>query len=818
MTIAEKLKKLESFENLDIETYHKRNEKHQHAFFQYLKDNRQENTIRLFFDIETYQYNEQVIKNTDERLNRPTLIKNRTYSVAVGWIESDYFEKYHVHRAVFPNFKHFFDTIFNAFSRPDGQPYWKGNAKIQLIAHNNSKYDNHYLLHDLQHFYPEITVTNLFLTNAIEQGNETAVKIKEITKKEMLDGIFLEKRVKSSINLDGVFYKNNIKFELIDNYLKTNVSIKTLGIKLQSLGVIQESELKTDFDYLEFNKDYDMTDEESRQFAHDIFYKLLTAKHFHYIENDVIILAKSVVHYSEIFKGFDYSKFTFTSNVLDTYNTNPLTSFQLLNRVGFAKERIQIKYTDYKFDGLNFYDYLKPFYKGGLNFYNEEHLNEHLSEPSFSMDLKSSYPHSMFGFKIPTYLKSFDSFEYVTYFETDHRNDDVFQLYKMRKQDFDEFILLNIDSKVICKMLVKYYSGDDYININSYTLRLLEKITPLRFDGLPVISACTFDCVHFGNREQLEKFYYIKEQAKSDKKIIMKSPYDMRFSDEKNTTIFTEEEIYNAKVNMNGLYGIPALRPYFNLFRRTTDFFVNIPNGFENAQRNIVFSIFVTAVSLFHLLEPFEHFTHDEIDENFLYCDTDSLKFFKKVRHKLPDEIFHDLHLGKWEEEETHIFNMKILNHKKYCYERTNKKTGKREIIVKCAGVPNDAFNTNMTFEQFIESQFFDGAEINSLKSIYTTQHQIALYQSITKMEVGKAYYILSDTPTVEKMKQRMFEDIKQMYGGETIDALYIESNLGTFSMQEIYDEKHTITNKEPLIFLQIKQDEIRNYIRNWTE
>ena len=56
---------------------------------------------------------------------------------------------------------------------------------------------------------------------------------------------------------------------------------------------------------------------------------------------------------------------TFTSNILESYNTNDMTSYQLLNRVGKGKDQLSIRYTDFHFQGENFYDYLKPFYRGG---------------------------------------------------------------------------------------------------------------------------------------------------------------------------------------------------------------------------------------------------------------------------------------------------------------------------------------------------------------------------------------------------------------------------------------------------------------------
>src|SRR5699024_8219553 len=146
-----------------------------------------------------------------------------------------------------------------------------------------------------------------------------------------------------------------------------------------------------------------------REYAQEI-YNQLSNDELVYIRNDVILLAKSVYYYSDIFKGFDYSKKTFTSNILESYNTNNLTSFQLLNRIGQGKEKREIRYTDYQFSNHNFYDYLKSFYRGWLNFYNQFFIGKTINNV-FVMDIHSSYPYDMHNFKIPTYIKDYEEHE-----------------------------------------------------------------------------------------------------------------------------------------------------------------------------------------------------------------------------------------------------------------------------------------------------------------------------------------------------------------------------------------------------------------------
>ncbi len=148
----------------------------------------------------------------------------------------------------------------------------------------------------------------------------------------------------------------------------------------------------------------DLTDKQAKLYALEIF-KCLDDDQLTYIRNDVILLGQAVKHYSNIFYGFDYSKMTFTANIADYYNTNSLTSFQLFNKVGQGRDTIHLKYTDYEFDGINFYDYLKPFYRGGLNFYNDTYLDTIIYDKVFAIDINSSLSLCNVWFPSPYILK-----------------------------------------------------------------------------------------------------------------------------------------------------------------------------------------------------------------------------------------------------------------------------------------------------------------------------------------------------------------------------------------------------------------------------
>lgn len=759
---------------------------------QMLIDRKLFKSITLFYDIETFQYNEKAGKEY------PSEYKNMTFSVAVSWIEQG-----NVEYQIFPNFKEMFNQILEAFKNVKNKP------RIIVNAHNTNKYDNHFLRSDLLYYYPKMHVENYWLNTATtDESNVNALRIKDLEKNDR-NGIILEKRIKSRINLELIFYLEGIKFETQDNWVKTNASIKMLGKKLKRLGVVTDDELKTDFDYLKYNLDHDLTDEEARAYASDIF-KGLTPKELTYIRNDVIILAKSVYYYSQLFNGFDYSKKTFTSNILESYNTNDLTSLQLLNRIGKGKERYEIRYTDYKFSNQNFYDYLKPFYRGGLNFYNQFYVGKIISDGVFSMDINSSYPFAMHNFKIPTYLKSFTENE--TPVETPIvYSDDAYTLFQLSKETFDNLILNQIQSVILKQILVKYYSTNEFININTYTFRMIENITGIRFESIPAYSSVTFETEYFGSRDQIEEFYRIKTQGSNTEKIIFNNPYDITKTNEPNDLILSPEEVANSKVNLNGLYGIPALRPYFNLFRKDEEGnYFNIENGHKNAERNIVFSIFVTSVSLWNLLDPLKYLTQKEIDENLLYMDTDSLYFKKTIQHKIPDQLFSDFHLGKWDLEHDNLPKFYVLNHKKYAYLDEN-----GEINVKAGGIPNDSFDRDMPFEQFIATQFSDGVEIHTIKSIYNKKETISIYPSITKLEIGSGYRLYSNSKFYDQQKEKIFKEVKQNADAFTSDVLYVESIIGTFSIADIFPFEHEVDKKEDLLLLMIKQNKIKNIINN---
>lgn len=764
------------------------------GLLQAMQEHKGQRNLTLYWDIETLAYNKIAGRQ------KPTHYKNVVYSVAIGWDNKGVIDV-----EVFPSFKSFFDTFFDYADRKD--TITKSRTTVSMIAHNCNKYDNHFLLHDVKYLYSDLKVENLFMKNAEENANTVNMKEAKMDSKE--HNIVLEKRVKSSINLDLILYLKGFKFVIVDNFMKTTTSIAVLGKKLRASGYVTDEQLKTDFEYDIFDIEDDMTDRQAYDYALKCFTQL-DKDQMTYIHNDVIILGQSHIHYSDIFPNFDYSKMTFSVNIMNSYLNNEHTRFQLLNERYVDGEKMEFNYTNYQFFDMNYYDYIKGFYRGGLNMYNPKYVAKMIEEPCFSIDINSSYPYVMYHEKIPTWLADFDEFEVETEIDTDLDNYDSFTLFKMDKTSFNVDILYRIESTIIRQMLVKYYSNneDDYVNINTNTLRLIEDLTGIDCSHIYCMSYVSYDCEYFGARDIIFENYFIKTQGKLKTKINMADPFNYEITDIKNDRVYSQEEINLSKVILNGLYGIPALRSHFNLFRLDGDGFLqNFINGYKNNERNILFSTFVTSQSLYNLLEPLQYLSQSEIDENFIYCDTDSLYLKSTVKNHIPDSLFDPISLGKWDIENDLIDKMYVLNHKKYAY------VSEGEIHVASAGIPQNAFNMDQAFESFIENDFYDGAVIYNNKSIYNEQGTISIYPSKTNIDKGENY------PTefndiVDEKRKALLERVREEYNHEeSEDFIYIESEVGTFSARDIFPVKYPLQENNNLNILKTSQDMLKQMI-----
>lgn len=721
--------------------------------------------VDLFLDIETYQYAEKLGRK------QPSKYKNMEYSVAISYWYDDELIIEH-----YPTFKVFFENLLASVGK---------TKLVNLFIHNGNKYDNHYLLSYLRRYYPNLKYGSSYLRQAVENNNQ-------ITKKSLSgeNSFILEKRVKSKTNLELDFMIDGVEFKTVDTYPKSgNRSLRDLGYTMSKLGIISKDEIKTELDYTKYNTDDDLTYAKAYEKAINIFNQL-DDKELEYIDNDVIILANFWRYYDNIYPGFDKDKITFSQNVLEEYKTNPLSTFQLTNKVN----KLYIKYTDYSMNGVNVYDYIKRFYKGGLNVYNDNYIGQIIEGVIKSYDLNSSYPHVMYNFKVPTYL--YDTYG-AGYIELDDLDDDNFYyMYEVSEQTMNN-VLSSIPSNMIRKIIVKYFNSiHDNIYVNSNTIRMINMYSDKPLKRLKVISAMKWECYYFGARDVIADNYFKKAQGKNRNKIIMHTPSNIEVTDILGDVKLSSEEIYICKVVLNGLYGLPALRPYYNLYTydELNGDIDSKPNGFKNTERNLIFSTFITSQALYNLLDPLHTVPAEMIDKYFYYADTDSLYLDNEIVKYISDDIIDPFNLGYWDNEHT-MDKFYILNHKKYAYHDS------KGIDFRCGGIPKKNFDTNMSFESFIDTQFSSGVVMKGTRSYLTDMGTIAIYNADILLDKGNRY-VNKFSKINQLVYQQVINEAKMSiddneFEQNTDDILYIETNMGVISMAELNPVSYPIDNTQ---------------------
>lgn len=723
--------------------------------------------VSLYADIETFTCNKI------EGMEHPTKYHSFTYSLAIAYFNDSDFPKV----SVFNNFYDFFEKV--------KQKKIRKTLSFDFVFHNGEKFDNHFFIEEMQSYY-NLPVYSEHNKNANNKANRNARKMSTIDTEEKKHGLVLESRIKSSNNVSVKAYVHGRRVEFIDSFKKMNTSIAVLGKMLLNNNLINEEYLKTDFDYSCFDKDEDIDRESVKTYIKRCF-ESLNEKQLKYIRNDVIILALGVKHYKTLFYGFDFSKMTFTQNIKEEYsNYNKLAEFQLLKTDGSFSH---LKLNDYQICGMSGFDYFRSFYKGGLNLYNDNYIGKIINKNGFSIDLNSSYPTVMYKEKLPTYLIALNEKKSIANY--DYNNNNIMSFFTMTIENANKHILYKVKSKVLRNAIVKYYnSKDGLVYYNTVLLRLLSKITKQDFNSLPVESSATFQCEYFGARDVIARNYFIKTQGKMKNKLDCEidtiDPLNIKMTNEPKTSKynFSDEMVQGSKVLLNGIYGVPALRIHFDIFKRVGDDFENVKNGFTNKERNIVFSAGVTAFAFHNLLSPLQYLLPSEIDEYFWYADTDSLYMDKRALDKFPKSMFHKMNLGAWDIEHDNITKFYAFNHKKYCLYDNG-------IVVRCGGVSKSLIkewikHSHNDFEFFVKCYFSDGTIVPTTRSIRNEYNTISIYNTSAKLDKGFPYfdsYILQNEKELEKIKSQIRNELANQNSNE---LLYVETPYGAIGTNDV--------------------------------
>lgn len=764
-------------------------------------------------DIETFSYNMQMSRKA------PTLMKSRMFTFTVSW----YDETGRIYTVSVPSIRYFIDDFLLPYAKATkGKSSRSGFKRVNFYVHNGNKFDNHFLAKEIHEVY------HAKYKNWEDKKSKVKINLgKHMSRGEQGENYILEKRVKGMSHLSFSAVINDLQIDTYDTVMKTGCALSVCGQMLLSAGCITEDKLKTTFDYAKYHYQEDMTDLEANVLAHKLFNDL-NEEEWVYIANDTYLLSSLRQNFHIIFPGFDFDKQTKTQNIINAYKRNRLAEYQILGKVTVQEETslqpdiYEVNYSDYEVQGENFAKIVQNFYKGGLNFYNQKYIGQHLKGEFISFDINSSYPSIMYEFPMPFLIR--DHYEYPCIKKISTNLHKEFTLYKITKEVFNRVLSL-IESRVVRQMLTKYFRREgDFVYLTTWSFKMLKENFHIDIPEIECEQWFEFSVQYFGARDAITEFYYTKTQGKAKNVVEFVDNNPMNIivhENQKNDKVFTKQMIDIAKVNLNGIYGAPALKPAYSIGYRDEDDHLHVQrNGYLNTERNAMTSVFTTGGALWRLTQPLQYLTAQEIDDAFLYCDTDSLYMKRYILPKLPKEMFHPMNLGSWDIEHNLINEFYVLNHKKYAFQdddiiETDKKSKDYNpygIVFHCGGIPENAFNTDMTFKQFIDLQFHKGVSMPNNRSINTKEGTVVIYESSTELDEGSSYpdhYTDED----ELIEQMVMNDIREQLASEDDnDFLYVEYELGSMSLKDVYPFEYD-TSVESLRGLYYDSGDIRNNI-----
>lgn len=714
----------------------------------------------LHCDFETFTIN--------KKTKKPSELKSFSYSFCVS---------FKVDKTIYlSNFINFFDFMDRL-----------GDESLTINFHftNGNKFDNHFIYSEFK--MRQLDIYSSYNKRASDRYNQKATKVSEVHSDIKYDGALFTTRVRTSSSLELKGYYRHVKFQTVDEFLKTGLSIKTIGFKLLKLGLIPKGLLKQELDYAKYDMQEDIKDYNIVLDYSKYIFNHLTHSELIYIYNDVIIQHLGYVYYNLLFKGFDYNKRTLTSNILASFETEEEAIYQLERDNPFNKKDNRFHYSGYSYKKRNVYEIFRCFLNGGLNLYNKPGV---VFKDCFSMDLNHSYPSVMYKNKIPVTLVDVMTNKTIFF----KPNNEYFNFY-ICDFEFINLCISKIKSDIIKKALVKYYNakldGNCYVNDNFF--RVINLFSDLPIKKIKAKSIFTFKREYFAGRKEIASNYAIKTQGKNKYVVDCSDPLNVKETNIVNKNIFSDEEIAHSKVKNNGLFGSPALRLHFNIFLDNMGDFENIENGFTNKERNVIFSSYVTSEAFYNLLYPLSFVS--DIDRDFVYCDTDSLYLSKRCFNDIPKCLLNPLNLGAWDIEHTDIDEIYVLNHKKYCF------TEKGNLFIHSGGVRHENFNLNVDFNDFIKHQFSEGVIVSNTGSIINQVGSVSIYDRDTLLKLGGDYPINHSRELLDKKKEimTMIKEQKKLTDSDN-NYLYVETEVGSFSGADFVEYDFKVS--QPIDFL----------------
>lgn len=715
--------------------------------------------LNVFFDIETVTVN---------RKAEPKLQQVMEYVVSYKYKLKD-----HVYERLAPSLEFFINDLLKL-----------NQNKIILLAHNGEKYDFAFLYRKLIIEFG-LVPKNAYIKQSKNHDYETKIKDEK--------GNFLHvERLRSSTRTALTFRIGKTEFQTKDTLPITHMSVRTIGNLLKDLHLDDNGKnikLNYDDDYTKYDKDEKMSYKELKNYCLRIFNQL-TDSAKDYVMNDTRVIYAMYYNYDKIYApSYEPSKLTLSQNILEQYKINPLASFQLLNQIDDKGNRLEL--TNYLFSKdengnyLNMYEYIHKYYHGGLNMYNDNLVGKIIHDYIIHIDLNSSYPTVMRYRSFPTFLVDGGVINQDLKLE-----DGYYYFIEISKIAFQNLYLDKLKSEIVKKIFVKYFNNRfESVYLQTPHIDLLSKFLGYKITSLPVVSYLKFKKEPFGGLNTIQYNYHKKTEAKINHA--------------------SKGEVAGYKVTLNGIYGIPALRPRFPLYELDQNgetISVRDDNGdfaFHNKERNITFACSVTAYAFKQLLTPLTN-NIEGIDDNFIYCDTDSIFMRYKYWQTIQDKVeIHPYNLGAWDMEHKHITDIYIMNHKKYAlYSLDNKK-----VEVFSGGIPTKAFKANEydNLKDFVKERFHDGVKVSNLRNVFNQDKVVVLYEAKTQINVGTKY--LDHLPRNRKELEKnlllvhlimLDAGIKELKSQDDNSALYYETPIGAFSFVDIFPPiyKNTLASK----------------------
>lgn len=762
--------------------------------------------LAFYCDIETLQVNTKAYKSA-----KKSEVKSYMYShcLSFPW-------KNDVKTICFANAYDFLKA-YSDYAQPKSSVVTRENGKrerrniyeIELHYFNGRKYDNHFVIQDSLKKDWGCTEANFVRAKT----KDTPDEYKSIAYAE--ENEVLTSRVRTSTSVDAQAYLNDagnrfyIKF--VDDYPKFDMSLRKVGKMLKEIGIITDNDLKTDFNYSEFDIKDDMDYLTARSYCYEVF-KKLNNQQKRYIFNDTRLLCYAMINFEKVMYGFDPKKATLTMNVMDAYinpngKYNPLVDIQLKRNVQ-AKSKNQRGFhqqlSQYTMDsGKNLMDWLYKFYFGGACHYNDIYVGEKLSDSWGSADSNSHYPSSYCRHPLPLgqFIK-WESYETPTSIPINFNTDEVTAFYEVPIAYFN-FILEHTPSHYMRTGIYHYLNRPnerDSRYLTNIHLKAIRENCGVDLTDVLVYDMIEVENVPFKGNETVYHFYKIKTEAGTKTEVVFKdgTPFNIEVTDKPIPShMIGSAKKQNAKHCVNNLYGLPAIRQaYAKYITDETGELYRIPNGHKNQERNVLFSIATTAWAWFHLWEPLQGYEASEIDRCMYYQDTDSLYMKADLLDRIIKDksyLFDSNNLGCWDIEHRGKY-FYIQTHKKYCF--MDNTTG---LDFRFGGVPKEAFDTSLSFDEFIEKYMAIGCKIPNTRSIMTTEGKPAIYETVT--EVKQAYKYRTRVQTGDYALYDYLVHTKEfkeeyLYESSYNDFLYIMSELGGITRQMIEPIQYEPTEK----------------------